>query len=51
MRDYSSITSDGKIDLKNAGTKKEKRKTRLIIFLIIIIFVSLITASFYFGDS
>jgi len=51
MRDYSSITSDGKIDLKNAGSKKEKRKTRLIVFLIIIIFISLISASFYFGDS
>ena len=37
MRDYSSINSDGNIDLKNAGSKKEKRKTRLIIFLIIII--------------
>ena len=51
MRDYSSITTDGKIDLKNAGSKKEKSKTRFIVFLIIIIFISLISASFYFGDS
>ena len=31
MRDYSSITSDGKIDLKNAGSKKEKCKTRFYL--------------------
>ena len=51
MRDYSTITSDGKIDLKNAGSKKEKRKTRIILLLIILIFISLISASIYFGDS
>ena len=51
MRDYSSITSNGKIDLKNAGSKEEKRKTRIIIFLILIMLFSLIIASFYFGDS
>ena len=50
MRDYSNIISDGKIDLKNAGSKKEKRKTRFIVFWIIIIFISLISASFYIGD-
>ena len=31
MRDYSSINSDGKIDLKNAGSKKEKRKWKTIL--------------------
>ena len=50
MHDYSNFNS-GKIDLKNAGSKKEKKKTKIVLILIFAIFTPMIIFSFFFGDS
>ena len=50
MYDNSHYNS-GKIDLSNAGSKKEKRKTKIIIVILFVVFLSMLIASIFMGDN